>query len=402
MSGPLFNSPSPLNLLGYHASLVGDRVRTEAYRQAIFETVKEGDVVLEVGCGTGILSFFACQAKARRVYAIEAANIINVARVLSRANHFEDCIEFFNDPSDRVNLPEKVDLIITETLGNFGLNEGILGSVADVRKRFLKAQGAIIPRSVELCIAPVELIEAYRKQDVWTDGCYGVDFSAVRPYVMNHPWMVRLEPENLLGEPASLGRIDLAEVEHTDLKSTVSLTAKRDGIMHGLGGWFRAELTGNIALSNGVPNPTPNWSHFFFPLERPLAVKAGETCEVVIRSGDNGASWFWQVEAADADAPEGRSRYTHSTFWGVPLDRKRLRLTSPDAVPGPNRRGEAGLFVLQSLNGLTSLKDLAATLQRRFPDFWQTESAAMTFVKEMVDLFDTYGCLANPFEKSCH
>jgi protein arginine N-methyltransferase 1 len=396
------NSPSTLNLLGYHASLVGDQVRTEAYRQAIFETVKEGDVVLEVGCGTGILSFFACQARARRVYAIEAANIINVARVLSRANHFEDCIKFYHQPSDRVNLPEKVDLIITETLGNFGLNEGILGSLTDARKRFLKEQGAIIPRSVELFIAPVELTEGYRRQDIWTDGCYGVDLSPVRPYVMNHPWMVRLEPEHLLGEPASLGRIDLAEAETADLKAAVSLTAGREGTFHGLGGWFRAELTGAISLSNGVPNPTPNWGHFFFPLERPLGVKAGDTCEVVIRSGDNGASWFWQVDAADADAPEGRSRYTHSTFWGSPLDRKRLRLTSPEAAPRPNRRGEAGLFVLQSLNGLTSLKDVAANLQQRFPGLWQTESAAMAFVKEMVDLFDTYGCLANPFENSCH
>ena len=130
-----------IRLLRLHRSLLSDRQRTEGYRRAIFATVKKGDVALDLGTGMGILALFACQAGARKVYAIEARDVIEIAKRACLQNGYQDRVVFLKGLSYRLDLPEKVDVLITETMGNLGLEENILGTVMDARKRFLKRDG---------------------------------------------------------------------------------------------------------------------------------------------------------------------------------------------------------------------------------------------------------------------
>src|SRR3989442_421377 len=139
-------------ILDMHRPLVTDRVRTDSYRRAILATVRPGDVVLDIGTGTGILACIAARAGARRVYAIEQDDVIDLAHQVARANGLDDRIEFLHEHADRVDLPEKVDVVVTETMGNFGLDEGILAVGIDARTRLLREGGVIVPAAIEVFV----------------------------------------------------------------------------------------------------------------------------------------------------------------------------------------------------------------------------------------------------------
>src|SRR6187401_3008330 len=129
----------------YHRSLLADQERTQAFANAIRETVKPGQVVVDLGCGTGILSYFACRAGARRVYSIEQGEVIEVARALAAANGFSDRVTFVEGASKGIVLPERGDVLVSETMGNSGLEENILGHVVDARERLLAVGAPIVP-----------------------------------------------------------------------------------------------------------------------------------------------------------------------------------------------------------------------------------------------------------------
>ena len=126
--------------------MLADEVRTSSFMQAILATVNAGDVVVDIGSGTGVLSLFAVRAGASRVYAIEREPVIDIAREIATHNEMLDSIVFIEGSSRDVEIPERADVLITETIGNIGFDEGIISWVADAKKRFLKPDAAILPR----------------------------------------------------------------------------------------------------------------------------------------------------------------------------------------------------------------------------------------------------------------
>ena len=376
-----------VDIIDYHCSLLADKARTQSYRRAIFETVKAGDIVLDLGTGTGILAFFACQAGAQRVYAVEQCEIVEVAKEVCCKNGFADRVIFFREPSYRVALPEKVDVLLTETVGNFGLEEGILGLIIDARKRFLKEHGAIIPRSIQLFIAPVECSEAYQKIDTCNSDLYGVDFSPMRSYAVNNFYPVVLEPRFLLGDPAALLPMTFSDLETTDVRNEVSLTAKRRGVLHGIGGWFALELARDLFLSDAPPLATPNWAHAFFPLEQPVSLEQGDRLRVTICSADNGGLWRWQVQVGDKPGgklPERTARFDHSTFLGFPLSHDKLRKAASSYAPKLSRRGEAEFFLLSLFDGEKTIRGLEKEILDRYPDCFSSLQESSMFVRKVV------------------
>ena len=113
--------------------------------------------ILDLGCGSGILSLFAAQAGAKKVYAVEASNMAIQARVLIKANKFDGIITVVNKKIEDITeaeIPEKVDTIISEPLGTFLLNERMLESYIIAREKFLKPEGLMMPTSAHFCIMP--------------------------------------------------------------------------------------------------------------------------------------------------------------------------------------------------------------------------------------------------------
>ena len=103
----------------HQGNMLQDLTRTGTYRHAFVSNAVDfhDKVVLDVGTGTGILAIFACQAGARKVYAVEASQSAEIARSLIEANGYSDRIEVIQAKLEDVQLPEKVDIIISEPIG---------------------------------------------------------------------------------------------------------------------------------------------------------------------------------------------------------------------------------------------------------------------------------------------
>src|SRR5687768_2705158 len=130
-----------------HREYLSDPIRVQAYERAIAATVRRGDVVVDLGAGTGILGLLACRAGASRVYAIEADGMIEVARALARANGFADRIMFLMQHSSEVTLPEQVDVVAGDLIGRMGFEAGVFEAYAHAR-RWLKPGARVIPSEI--------------------------------------------------------------------------------------------------------------------------------------------------------------------------------------------------------------------------------------------------------------
>src|SRR4051812_40284873 len=285
-------------MLEVHRGLLQDEIRTNAFRDAIRQCVTSESVVLDLGTGSGILALFAAEAGARRVFAIDSTHSADLASFLTRHLGFGDRIQVFHEHSTKVELPEPADILVTETLGAFALDEHILSSVIDARARLLKPDAILIPRRVELYLVPVDDASIYNARVKWWSGKpYGFDFSPLAVFASNIVFVGNVDRASFLAPPAMVIDTDLATVAKSDVEGRVHFATARSGTLYGFAGWFRATLTDGIELSNEVPGT--DWEHVFLPLESPIDVVAGTPIDVDLQSAD-GVMWRWKGTIGDA------------------------------------------------------------------------------------------------------
>ncbi len=372
--------------LPFHHWLISDTSRTGTYQKAISQVVHKNDVVLDIGAGSGILSFFACLAGARKVYAVEMSGALPLARELCAGNGFNDIVEFRQGRSQEIHLPEPVDVIVSDTGCSFGLQGGLLGILLDARKRFLRPGGRIIPHSLELLLAPVEIKDG-RNLDIWEKDRYGLDLSSLRRFAANTDYHLKVEPEDLLAPPASLTTIHFEEVGSPYVTGETLSAVTRDGVMHGLAAWIALELAPGISFTNSPLAPTVDWLHSFFPIETPVELNRGDRVRAKIQT-NNGEVWRWQIEVEDGNSASGKpavkARFDHSTLWNFPLDPAQVKKQFPKYVPKLSRKGEAEKFLLGAFDGKRSAAELTAELLERFADCFPSKAAASQFVTRVI------------------
>ena len=122
--------------------MLSDTVRTLAFERALQAVIQPHHRVLDFGCGTGILAFFAHRAGAARIFAVDRSPLVQAARAVARDNGF-DRIEF--SYQEDVTLPSAVDVIVSEWMGHFVFNESMLEPLLEVRDRYLRPDGTMIP-----------------------------------------------------------------------------------------------------------------------------------------------------------------------------------------------------------------------------------------------------------------
>mgnify|MGYP001441070360 CR=1 FL=1 len=208
-----------------HVRMLDDVQRTLGYQQAIRAIVRPGDVVLDLGAGTGVLAITAALAGARHVYAVEAGKISEMAARLASTNGVSDRVTVLRGWSTRIELPELANVLITETFGSTPLSEDVRTSVADARRRLLRPEARLMPRRLRVFAAPLQVPSNCRSSHLFTveavDGwnqAYGIDFNVLREWPHGDFAQIRipeLQDWRCCVEPIDLGVIDLRDDENT-------------------------------------------------------------------------------------------------------------------------------------------------------------------------------------------
>lgn len=151
--------------LSQQQNMMQDYIRTSTYQRAILSNAEDfrGKVVLDVGAGSGILSFFAVQAGARKVYAVEASSMAKHAEALVASNKLTDRITVIAGKIEEISLPETVDIIISEPMGYMLFNERMLETYLHAKK-WLAPNGNMFPTRGDLHVAPFSDAQLYTEQ----------------------------------------------------------------------------------------------------------------------------------------------------------------------------------------------------------------------------------------------
>jgi protein arginine N-methyltransferase 1 len=376
------------SLYGY-GRMIGDRTRTGAYAEALRRTVRPGMVVVDIGTGPGILALLACRFGARRVYAIEPDDVIQVARESAAANGFQDRISFMHDVSQRVTLPEPADLVVSDLHGVLPLYQQLVPSLIDARERLLAPGGRLIPRRETLWAVLVELPEVYNDLTApWDEVHTGLNLDPARRLVVNTWRQAAVKPAHLLSNPVAFAELDYATIDTPHLAAALALPVLRSGVAHGLALWFDSELVEELVLSNAPDAPRLIYEQAYFPWPRAVPVEPGDSAAIRLRADLVGEDYVWcwdsTVTSRGAANPAIAS-FRQSTFLGMSLGAASLRKRAATYRPSLKEDGEIDLQVLTLMRGseARSNAEIAAALRRRFPHRFAADEEALARVVEL-------------------
>lgn len=373
-------------LIDAHREFLADSVRLETFRAAIHELVQPGDVVVDLGSGTGVLGLFACEAGARRVLSIEATAMTEVAREVARANGFADRVTFVRELSTLADLPERADVVITDQIGHLGFDAGLWEYLTDARRRFLKPDGRLLPESIAIFVAPLEAPELFARVEFWNSRPGGFDFSPVRTWAANTGYPAHLSPDGLLAPPVASPRMTTRDMTRAPFSLSARFTMSRSGDLHGIGGWFAAQLTPGVRLTNAPgARDRINRRNVFLPLAQAVSVAAGDVVEVALQVDPVETVLGWTVVVHRRDVPPVSFR--HSTVHGMLIAPDELQRMRPDFTPVLTARGVARRTVLELCDGRRPLVDIEREVFATHPELFESEADASVFVAEVVSRY---------------
>lgn len=380
--------------LNQFGGMIRDRVRMDAYVEALRRAVKPGDVVIDIGTGTGIFALIACQLGAKHVYAYEPNPLIKLGAPMAAANGFADRITFIQDFTTHVTPPELADVIVGDIRGRLPFLQPNIATYHDAYTRLLKPGGILIPQRDRLYAAFLTQAELYRNLVTipWLDNPYQLDMSAAHPFAVN----------------ALVGNIDHDKInvalpgKHWEtLDYGIRTTASASGVLewdidtaatlHFIYVWFDADLIEGVGYSSAPDAPIrPEvYGHTLFPLETPLEVQQGQRLRLQFYADPLGDDYIYRWNTAlyaSASAASPLKRFTQSSFFAQPL--LGIHKRSPTFTPSLSAPGRLTAFILGRMaQGGAPLSDIAHAALEQFPDSGHDYRAMLSLVADLSQSF---------------
>ncbi|MGF1479506.1 MAG: 50S ribosomal protein L11 methyltransferase [Cyanophyceae cyanobacterium] len=361
--------------------MIADSIRTQAYAEALRQTIQPDSVVLDIGTGIGIFALLACRYGARKVYAVEPDPVIQVAQQVAVANGYSDRIEFIQALTTEIGLPP-ADVIVSDIRGVLPLFGPNIPTVIDARRRLLTANGILIPQRDTIWATLVEAPELYsRHSQPWEHELYGFDLRLARRYTINTWGKSKVTPEKVLAEPQIWATLDYQTIESPNIEATLTWETPLSGTAHGLLLWFDTVLAPGIGYSNAPGSPELIYGSAFFPFQAPVECATTETITVTMRANLVGDRYIWQWEAQLPQKP-----FRQSTFLSQPLSRT-LYKRAESYVPTVTLAGKIDALVLTKMSDGETLGAIALDLTEQFPERFPTYPRALAHVGNLSERY---------------
>ena len=362
--------------------MIADQRRTQAYVQALRQTIRPGQVVLDIGTGTGVFAILAARLGARRVFAVEPDESIGVAREIARANDVSDRIEFLQAMSTAIDLPERADVIVSDLHGVLPVFHQHLAAIIDARHRHLAPGGVLIPRCDTVHVAAATLPQFYGSLTAaWDRSLEGIDMSSARALAVNTFYGVRETP-TLASSCAALATLDYARLETPAFSGAATLEVRVPAIAHGLAAWFDATLADDVGFSTNPTTPRMVYGFAFFPWTEPIELARGDRIEIEMRADLVGEHylWSWSTGILGANASKRRVQMQQSEFMGQPLSPASLRRQAASHVPCLSEEGAIAALILGMMGESRPLSEIAQRVSDTYPARFPRLQDALTHV----------------------
>ena len=193
--------------------------------------------------------------------------------------------------SGELKRPPKVDVVVSETLGNYALEEGLLETLADAR-RYLKKNGVLIPCALQQWVAPVLDARLQDEIDIWPQVGFGIDLAEARTVSLNNMYVRRVVAADLGGDESLAKSWDELRFTASDepapslRRRSLHWSAKQlEGRrVYGWALWWVCELVPGIAISTAPLATATHWDQVYLPLLTPQTAGDSEALELTLTS----------------------------------------------------------------------------------------------------------------------
>lgn len=370
--------------------MINDSGRMQPYVQALKQAIKPDSIVLDIGTGTGIFALLACQFGAKKVYAIEPSNAIHLAKEIAKINDYINKIDFIQNISTEIDLPEKADIIISDLRGVLPLFNNHISSIIDARKRFLASNGVLIPQEDLIYGGIVSVPEIEQEySSPWLENVYNLDMKPALKYMKNTWTKARIRKEELISEPQLLGKLNYYTIEDVNWETEINFSILKDTIGHGICLWFDAILGENIGFSNAPLSESLEdknrqqliYGQSFFPWQKTVELEKDDVVTIKIKVDLVGYEYIWRWETKIIGKnKEIKSNFKQSSFLAQPLSIGQLNKKSANYEPSLKLEGKVTKMVLELMNESKKLSEIARILQQEFPSYFITYEKALAYV----------------------
>lgn len=281
----------------WHFAMLNDTSRNKAFFDVINSIDFTDKTVLDIGTGSGLLSMMIASKNPKKVYTCESnSDIAKVAKKIIKQNKLENKIEVINKLSlDLVSgedLPENIDIMISETVDCGFFGEGFGRTVCHAKNNLLKYDALMIPESVSLT-ACLFSSKSVHELNFITENIHGFSTQSFNVFSTQGYFPVRLAiwPHSFISNTLEILTVNFKEFHSFDKCETLSFTANEDSICHGIVFWFDLRLKDDIYLTNSPFAKYSHWMQAVQLFETPFETKKDDIYEVFMTSNADGITF---------------------------------------------------------------------------------------------------------------